>query len=154
MVSLDIVSKTAAARHALHEGHASSRPLSHDYENVGLQGELAFGQAVGQLPDLSEKPKGDGGVDFTVWLRLTVDVKTARKPGHLIHEQGKPFADLYVLADYDDSTKQSKLLGWEWGRVLAGAPVKDFGYGIVSHHLPANALKPITKLIEKIVKFS
>jgi len=129
-VSDSFIKNVADSRHDLHSGHSSSRPLSEDYELVGLSGEFAFAEVCGLLPDLTVRPGGDKGVDFTVPLRFTVDVKTARKAGNLIHEQGKPMVDIYVLAEFDDEKKKATLVGWEYGRNLAKAPAKDFGYGV------------------------
>ena len=68
----------AKSRHALHANHATSRPLSPDYEVVGLVGEYAFSAAFGIMGDWSRRPGGDNGVDFEIG-RLTVDIKTDRK---------------------------------------------------------------------------
>lgn len=137
---------TAQQRHDLHKAHASSRPLSDGYEDVGVTGEFAFGAFCGLMPDVTARPAGDKGIDFRVLLRFSVDVKTARRPGHLIHEAGKPFADIFVLARYDDDTQQAELLGWEWGAKLKLAPIKDFGYGVLSHYIPAGNLRPMAEL--------
>jgi len=142
----------ASARHESHKDHASSRPLSPDYELIGLLGESKFGEFSGFMPDLERKLGGDKGIDFIVPLRFSVDVKTARKAFHLIHEQGKPVADIYVLASYDDATEQASLIGWEWGAKLKQAPVRDFGHGIVSHYIKANQLRPMTELKTRILK--
>ena len=144
----------ANGRHELHQDHDSSRPLSEGYENVGMFGEFAFGEMCGMMPDISDKPKGDGGVDFEVPLRFTVDVKTARKAYNLIHEKGKPFADIYVLAKFDDETQRATLLGWEWGSKLKKAPTKDFGHGIVNHYIPKDDLRPMADLAERIMKIA
>lgn len=147
-----LLGKAAQARHDLHAGHASSRPLSQGYENVGLLGEWAFGQLCGLMPDLKERAGGDRGVDFVVPLRFTVDVKTARRAIHLIHEVGKPFADIFVLAEFSDQTGEATLLGWEWGAVLARAPAKDFGYGIVNHYIHRDRLRPMRALAARLVR--
>src|SRR3569833_1781749 len=94
---VDVAEIECAARKRLHDGHASRRALRDGYELVGLIGEIVFARANRQPLDLDRKPAGDGGMDFTVPLRFTVDVKTFRKPVHLIHEQGKVTSDIYVL---------------------------------------------------------
>lgn len=146
----EYVKVEADDRHQLHQGHASSRPLSDDYEYVGLAGEFEFGRLIGLMPDLERKPGGDKGIDFVVRMPFSVDVKTARKAGNLIHEQGKPFVDVYVLAEYDETTKRARLVGWEWGAKLRAAPVKDFGHGVVSHYIPRAQLKPMAELVRRI----
>ncbi len=146
-----MIAEEAQGRHDAHKDHATSRPLSDDYEMVGLAGETAFGRLSGRMPDLERRLEGDKGVDFVVSLKFSVDVKTARKAFNLIHEQGKPIADIYVLAEYDDETKQARLIGWEWGLVLQRAPVKDFGYGVHNHYIPASKLKPMQDLKERMI---
>jgi hypothetical protein len=148
-----VISQEAQDRHDAHKHHASSRPLSEDYELIGLLGEVEFGKLTGQMVDLERRLEGDKGVDFVVPLNFTVDVKTARKAFHLIHEEGKGFADIYVLAKYNDEAKTTELLGWEWGAVLSRAPVKDFGYGIKNHYIPADKLKPMSELIKRTNRY-
>ena len=142
----------ADKRHQIHENHASSRPLSDDYNLVGISGEWAFAHFSGMMPDLEEKPEGDKGIDFSLPVRLTIDVKTARKAYHLIQEVGKPVrADIYVLAQYDDATGKSELIGWEWAHILLQAPAKDFGYGIVNHYIHRNELRPMDDLKKMMI---
>ena len=69
----------ASRRDALHADHDSCRPLSPDYELVGLLGEFAFGRRLGLPVDVSVRPSGDGGIDFKLPCGQTVDVKTSRK---------------------------------------------------------------------------
>jgi len=142
------IDEIANRRHQLHKNHASSRPLSKDYEKVGLSGEVAFWHLTGVRPDFTDRPKGDKGIDFVLDDGRTVDVKTARKAFNLIHEVGKPFADIYVLAQYNDGTMKATLIGWEYGKTLSKAPKKDFGYGIINHYISRNDLKDIESLVE------
>lgn len=147
----DIVQQTidniGNERHDLHKCHATSRPLSDGYENVGLAGEFEFGKFSGLMPDLERRPGGDNGIDFVLPVALTVDVKTARNPRNLLHEQGKSFADIYVLAEYDDDTKTARLLGWAWGTTLRKTTPKDVGgYGVISHYIPRERLRPMSEL--------
>ncbi len=137
-------------RRAMHEGHASSRPLSPDYELVGFVGEFEFGRLIGRMPDFSPRPGGDAGVDFVVHVPLTVDVKCARKAMNLIHEQGKTFADIYVLAEFNADTRRALIIGWAYGIALKAAPVRDFGYGVLNHYIPRENLRPIGELIVRI----
>lgn len=146
-----LISGEADKRHVLHENHASSRPFSEGYEAIGMLGEWEFAKLVGVMPDCSLKPKGDEGVDFVVPLAFTVDVKTARKAFNLIHEQGKGFADIYVLAEYAEDGAVS-LLGWEWGSILSKAPTKDFGYGVINHYISREKLRPIGSLVARLMR--
>lgn len=147
--TLDI-EKLARERERLHIDHPSSRPLSNDYELVGLAGEQAFSVFSGLPVDISVKPSGDNGIDFILPGGKTVDVKMARKAYNLLHEANKPLrADIYVLARYNDETKSATLLGWIEKSVLENAPVKDFGYGIENRYVSANVLHKMDTLLIK-----
>jgi hypothetical protein len=142
----------APNRDAIHTHHASQRILSKGSNDVGISGEFAFGEFCGVWPDTELKPGGDCGIDFRIKLGFTVDVKTARKPLHLLHERGKPFADIFVLAHYCDESKSSSLVGWHWGTVLAASPVKDFGMGVINHYIHASNLKKMEELRKRLVR--
>jgi len=143
-------SQLAQTRTDGHNNHASQRILGQDHDQVGMSGEFAFGEFSGLWPDTRLLSGGDDGVDFRIQLSFTVDVKTGRKPKNLIHEQGKPFADIFVLAKYDDETGRSELIGWEWGAKLRAAPVRDFGYGVLNHYIPAEQLKGMSELRKRM----
>jgi len=142
----------ADARHRLHQDQDSHRPLSDDYELVGLVGEFEWGQFTGITMDMTRRPEGDGGVDSFIYVRYSVDVKTARKPFNLIHEKGKPFADIFVLAGYSDETEKATLLGWHWGKALAKAPVREFGHGVLNHYIAASELHPLSELEKRMLR--
>ena len=145
----------ADRRYSNHEGQASTRRLSDGYERVGIQGEVEFGlQAFQPITAFRNTGKaGDGGVDYFIPLRMSVDVKTYQKPGNLIHEKDKVVADIYVLAECNENTQwEAVLLGWEWGSKLAKAPTKDFGYGIINHYIPRGQLKPMDDLLKRITR--
>ena len=136
----------AAQRTRIHLSHTSTRPLSPDYDYVGVAGEVAFAKEFGLEVDTTARPEGDGGVDFTLSNGLTVDVKTYRKPYHLLREVGKHHAHILVLAGFNDSTGEAYLIGWEWDSKMVRCPTRDFGYGIVSHYKPAEELQSIHRL--------
>lgn len=143
----------ASARDAIHEGQLTSRPLSENYQMVGLRGEHAFAQYFNLPMDWKRRADGDNGVDFVLPLRFTVDVKGFCKPHNLIVEQGKIRADIYVLAAVvGDDCADDELLGWEWGRIVAKAPVKDFGYGVLNHFIPRENLRPMDELLSKVMR--
>jgi hypothetical protein len=137
--------KHAERRQEIHRHQASHRPLSEHYEVVGLAGEVALAAYLGLAVDLSERPAGDGGVDATSPLG-SIDVKTARKPYHLLVEQGKVRADFYVLAGYFDDVERADLIGWASRGAILIAPTRNFGYGVTSHYIPATRLKPMKLL--------
>jgi hypothetical protein len=127
----DRAERIARARRATHVAHGNYRaPIGAisglDADTVGIAGEIAFADATGLALDDSARPFGDNGIDF-VCVIGTVDVKTARKPYNLIVPQATPhFADVYVLAYYDDDTRRATLLGWEYVERVRKAPVRKF----------------------------
>lgn len=143
------INDISEAREALHESHASSRPLSEGYERVGLMGEAEFALRYGLKFDREARPAGDKGVDFHVPVSMTLDVKTARKPFNLIVEQGKVFADIYVLAGIDEFDRVT-FYGWQFGSLVKKAPIKDFGYGVMNHYIPRESLRAMEELERRI----
>jgi len=148
----DPVAIEAARRHAAHVNHPTHRPLSVNYELIALRGEQAFADTFGLAIDLTARPGGDGGRDFELRLlyppqRFIVDVKCAIRAFNLIVERGHVAPKtIYVLAQYNPRNDRAHLVGWQWGEILRQAPVKDFGYGISNHYIPANQLRNITEL--------
>ena len=142
---LDILIANADKRAEIHEHHATSRPLSNDYELIGLLGEYAFQMWSGKPMDFTIRPGGDDKIDFILHTGITVDVKSARKAYNLFRECGKKHADILVLA-HVHSNELVSLLGWEYGVIMAMQPSKEFGYGIRNHYMPARSLKPMSKL--------
>lgn len=145
IVDTESVVLFAELRDRLHQKHASRRPLSQNFEYVGLAGEVAFAQAFNVPMDLRSVSTGDKGVDFYTVVG-TVDVKTARKPFNLIVEEGKVIADIYILARYDDQTKKADLIGWEFGQNIKQCPIRDFGYGVRNHYKSASKLRKMSEL--------
>jgi len=135
----------AEERTRTHISHTSTRPLSPDYDYVGVAGEVAFAEEFGLEVDTTSRPSGDGGIDFMTPVG-TIDVKTYRKPYHLLREVRKPHADILVLAGFDDTSGEVHLIGWEYDSEMVQCPMKDFGYGIVSHYKAAGELRSISEL--------
>ncbi len=108
---------------------------------------------------MSARPAGDRGVDFRVFFQFDgkiaaypVDIKTARKAFNLIVESGKvDDRTIYVLAQYENAADNASLIGWEWGAAIKKAPVRDFGYGILSHYIHRNSLRPMEELKQRLV---
>ena len=118
----------------------------------GLLGEAEFQRVFGLPMDFQLRRGGDSGIDFWLPLYYSVDVKTAHKPDYLIQEQGKATADIYVLAEYRGPDQLPKLLGWEWGSILRATSCRDFGYGILNHHIPRDRLQSIEYLLKRATK--
>lgn len=138
--------EAAKSRDRKYADHPKDAPLIDNYLEMAMSGEWAFGVFSGLLPDLENRAQGDGGVDFYLPVVLTVDVKTVQGGKNLLHKEGKPFADIYVLADYDRETKQATLVGWTWGRTLRATTPKDFGRGYSNHHIEREKLRPMSEL--------
>lgn len=148
--------EAADRRKANHPNSPDERRFSPDYELVGLRGEWEFALLSGIMPDFADKPEGDSGIDFLVPIVLSVDVKTARKANYLLHEVGKSFADLYVLAEYDEITGKTTMVGWTWGTVLRKAPVDDgekFKHGVRNHYIARQKLRPMDELKQFLGKW-
>lgn len=111
-----VLQAIAQSRHDLHRHHASSRPLSEDYELVGLAGEWAFANMFGTGVDLAARPGGDKGKDFTLRVGLRVQVYTrllgADAPAPA---PGESASDVAILASYDPVTGYATLDGWTSG---------------------------------------
>jgi hypothetical protein len=144
------IKKHALDRENIHKNHKSSRPLSINYEYIGLLGEYQFAVEFGFDVDEELRPEGDRGKDFISPLGK-IDVKTARKAYNLIVEVGKVDSDIFVLAQYFDESDKVKLLGWATREEVLDAPSKDFGYGIINHYIPKRGLKPISELKDALV---
>lgn len=139
----------ADARHILHLGQPSSRPLSVNYELVGLSGEEAFANRYKLQVDMVRRPYGNKGINFQTKIG-SIDVLTARKAFNLIVEEGKVRADIYVLAKYNDASKEATLLGWANKKEVLAAPQRDFGYGIINHFIPVAKLHSMNLLDTKL----
>lgn len=142
---------TAEARTSLHQGKASQRQLSEEYELIGLAGEDALAEFCGGEVDITPRPNGDGGTDCHIALFFTVDVKTSRRGIDLLVEAGKVRADIYVAAKYENG--RARLLGWEWGKVVAQVPPYDVcGRGVISHCIPLSKLRPMSELKVRLTR--
>ena len=138
MLSAETVRIISQQREKLHHDDASSRPLSKDYEYIGLLGEVRFSELYNLSIDLTSKHKGDNGIDFYTPIG-TIDVKTAQKPYHLLVEKGKVFADIYVLAQFS-MPDIINFIGWHYGEYISQQPTKYFGYNILNHYIHQSAL--------------
>lgn len=140
-----------AANRQLQHRELGSRGDGDIHEVMGMIGEIEFGKFSGLCPDFDLKPKGDDGVDFVVPLNFTLDVKTFRNAQNLLHRKGKPFADIYVLAEYSEATDEATLIGWEWGAALARVPVRCFGVeDIHNHYIHRDRLRPMSDLKRRL----
>jgi hypothetical protein len=137
----------AEQRHQRYMNHPQNAPLVDNYMVMAMAGEFAFGRFCGQMPDLEQRTKGDGGVDFSVPIVMTVDVKTISM-GHqnLLHKVDKPMADLFVLAEYDAAKGEAVLIGWTSATELRQNKPQKFGHDYENYHLHRSALRPMGEL--------
>jgi hypothetical protein len=137
----------------LHKSKKNLTPRFYDdplIENrIGVAGELAFGhkyEIMDYWNGLEEKPYGDEGDDFDVPHLGTIDVKTARKPFHLLSKKGKTNSDYYVLAKYINDN-EIHFIGWAHGYSLLEVEPRDVGgYGLISHYIHNSKLLPMGEL--------
>jgi hypothetical protein len=150
-VEVNVISILAAKRTESHnDRHEKHRAIVGNCDDIGLLGEVAFGDFSGVCPDFSfDRHEGDGGVDFVIPLLYTVDVKTAEAGRNLIHRQDKPVAaDIYVLAD--NHGDHATLVGWVWKSQFERAEVRDLGHGIPSRFISRDKLRPMSELGSRI----
>lgn len=137
--------------------------MSDGYEVVGAYGEIVWARMHG-LPDPEQfGDGGDGGRDFLHQVRtdtggvkpISVDIKTARKAYNLLVPVGDVRADVYVLAAYVETARQSpriKFVGWELSSAITRAPSRKFHErGQLNHFISASALRPMNSLERRIV---
>jgi hypothetical protein len=150
----DFMQLEAERREALHVNSAARRPLSNGYELVGLAGEVEFATTYNQPLNLLRRRGGDGGIDFTIPLAFTVDVKCLRDASDLLVEEGTVTADIYVLAEYFDKTKRATLVGWEYGSIVAKVPARAYPREIVNHIIPREALRPMSDIRGRLMRLA
>ena len=151
----------AQFRHDQHIDHPTHRPLSRDYELVGVAGERELCAWAGVPYVVRDLPGGDRGIDL--WLdfagndgevhHLKLDVKCARIPKHLWVEVGHcDGKTIYVLAGYDEPYAAAFLLGWEWGCVLLKAETVLSKDGVLNHSIKRGLLRSIKELEQRRVR--
>lgn len=151
----EVVSAIARKRNAHFVNKPSNRPLSKDYEKVGMWGEWEFGKWSGIMPKLTAG--GDGGYDFALPVTMKVDVKTSKRGDALLVEVGKVKADIYVLAKYEDTACQKDntantgfpsvtLVGWATAQELLAVTPSPSPRGIVNHAIAATSLRTMESL--------
>jgi hypothetical protein len=145
VILVGFLREIARVRMELHKDHSSSRPLSADYEYIGLLGEWEFSQKYGLPIDLTLRSGGDGRKDFTTGIG-TIDVKTANKAFNLLRETNKPHADILVLAQYLEEDDNVAFLGWEYDKNMVLCPHQDFGYGIDNYYKSWQELRTMSSL--------
>jgi hypothetical protein len=145
----DKLRKHAQERQAMHEASKRKdyKPLSKNHEAVGLAAEAAWVKVFGGEVDTRLLPRGDKGHDFVLSDGRTVDVKGARRAHRLLVKAGKKkYADIFVLAHYDDDTETATLVGWTTKQVVISKQPRDSGFGVVNYEVKARELLPMEML--------
>jgi hypothetical protein len=143
------------------DGASTQRVWNKNHDLVGVLGEIPFGLRFGLKPDFKTKRKGDGRIDFAVFIdgvRHTVDVKATEHPKYetamLLRQVEVPHSDILVLAQVFLSEQRVDLLGWEYDKEIIKAKTMRFGgqwdRGAENHMVYAPKLKKIGEL-EKLV---
>ena len=159
IVNREDAAAEGAARHAVLRGFHSQRFYgNHDAEDtLGACGEAAFSLMTG-LPMRYASDwnvcKGDDGIDFSFADHneqvINVDVKAAKKPYYLLLKQSEENnkAHILVLSGvvlFKDEY-WTKFYGWDYKANLMRMPLRDFGYGILSHPKHAEQLGKMSTL--------
>jgi hypothetical protein len=139
----------ANARHSIHQNQESSRPLSRDYELVGLIGEIQGEVDFGLKRNANLLVGGDGRFDFVLPNRKTGDWKVARKAYNLLMESETAHADILVAGLWHENSEFCwvEWMGWEYGESLAEIWPTDFGYGVINHYRAVDNLRPMSEFI-------
>jgi hypothetical protein len=152
-IDLTFLREIAEARQRIHHDSPTSRPLSDNYEFIGLLGQREFGLRSGLPLDISVSKRGDQGLNFTTAKGMTIHVSTARKPVHLLREADKPAAEVHVLAQVNDNLTGATLIGWEYDRIMLCCPKRTMpGQTILNHAMRADDLRPMADLLELIAE--
>mgnify|MGYP003626887107 FL=1 len=136
------------------------RFLGDNTTEIGILGEQYFAEQFNVCADLSFKPRGDGGKDFSLPLlvkgeieNIAIDVKTSTIGSSLLVEQGLVKKKcIYVLVHCNKDTKKCGIVGWTWGAVLLAKEPRKWPRHIVNHVLSKKELRDITEIKTRLIK--
>ena len=136
------------------------RFLGDNTTEIGILGEQYFAEQFNMCADLSFKPRGDGGKDFSLPLLvkgeiedIAIDVKTSTIGSSLLVEQGLVKKKcIYVLVHCNKDTKKCGIVGWTWGAVLLTKEPRKWPRHIVNHVLSRKELRDITEIKTRLIK--
>lgn len=149
MIDNRLLRAIAEERERGHIGHRFGDRWKPNATYIGLIGEAEFARQTGLNVDLSWRPGGDQGVDFSTSVG-TVDVKTAEFPKYLfLKTTAEHFAEIYVLARYVPYVETAELIGYATLDELQAAPLVTTDY-CVNHAIPAHRLHDIRQLLHVI----
>lgn len=146
----------AARRASLNRHSSTNQSIEGDADYLGVAGEDAWIRwCHGRGVDPGPRPeKRTPGYQFTT-KGVKVKVQCSRTPGHLLVKTTRVAADVYVLAAFDDASRQATLLGWTFASTVREAPTKSYSkgtYSVISHAVRVRDLHPMATLGEFVSK--
>lgn len=144
--------RIAEERRRSHDGDGYAvRVWNADSWVIGVAGEVAWCLVLGldyQTVVRSDKPRGDGGVDFR-YRGFSVDVKTRAGSADGLYCQidgTQPTrADILALAEYDPMSEVARAVAWAWREDLLAEPIVE-RFGVRQHFKPTEFLRTIAEL--------
>ncbi len=101
--------------------------------------------------DMTLRPGGDGGVDFTCRNGTTIDLKSARSAVWLPREVDKDFASILVMAEVRLVKRTCQFKGWEYDEEMVKQRIGTLGkYTIRNHLMRVEKLRPMRDLVDII----
>jgi hypothetical protein len=117
----------AEARHNQKKNYKTHKPLSDNYEVVGVLGELVFSLIIQQHMDIELKKEGDDGFDFA---KSNIKTSEEHKARHLIEFKDKQFFGYYYFVIVNLQNKYGFVRGYIHSKEFREkAQLIDFGYG-------------------------
>lgn len=124
----------------------------------GLLGEFELQNTFGTKVDMVHRRGGDDGYDALLLIndeKFHVNVKCSTYLGsspylRVPKRELRPRV-IYVAAHLDTLTYQVSLIGWEWGKVLAGCPQQSFvAGGALNYIKPYGELRSLDELKARV----
>jgi hypothetical protein len=152
-MTLETQKQDADKRTAAHKGQSSQRVLNKDHDEIGIAGEEAFGELIGQKYDGEcYEGRGDNGIDFIVKIPFNVDVKTSSSEylGLLVEQGTMKETQMFVLAIKEPDDVKARCVGWCWRREVEEVQAKPWPKKIVNHCLSIGDLRPMNDLVRRL----
>jgi hypothetical protein len=138
-----------AKRARAHQSQASTRPLSPNFEMIGIAGEVQFSYDHDVKRNREINRAGDGGIDFVMPDGTKINVKTRANCRALLHEKGKHSpADLIVVGQFHDEGEVFwvEFMGWEFVSTIEQAPIVELSTGVTNHEVAIEDLRSMTMI--------
>jgi len=162
---MDKLKRYWAEREKLHDGQASQRKLSEDYEKVGVKGEAEFCRVFRVRQDMVLRLRGNKGKEYRLTFALCplcnapncihgrpayrARVRTqAWSKTEWVIEYEKLDADLFVFAFYDRKKDEASLIGWLTVKEIMRFPHSVWPLTIDNYRFKRRALRGIASLLQ------